>query len=234
MSMLATFIAVDPQLLDRLRSDPTLTRRLFMPAAAPGAGFDAEKMRALIQTAGPQLLSGSIDRHPQLRSQIEQRLGISQEALRRGDGGDAVLRLVQAGLGGGPPAAIPPRDAELSLDKAWHGLHYILTGAAEASDGPLGEAILGGVEVGEDFAGYGPARALDPARVAAVAGALDEPGLEQEATARYDPSRMNDLEIYPFGWDAAGLGWLLPALADLRGFYRDAAAHSRAAVTCLV
>jgi Domain of unknown function (DUF1877) len=234
MSILATFIAVDPQLLDRLRDDPLLAERLFGPGTAPGAGFDTEQMRALIMSRGPQLLSGAMDMHPQLRSQLEQRLGHTQDALSRGQGGEALLRLMQDRLGVRRPHMVDGRHAELSLDKAWHGLHYILTGEPEEAAGPLAQAVLGGVEMGEDFAGYGPARALDPALVAGVARALDAPGLEQEASARYDPSRMNELAIYPFGWDASGLDWLRSALADVRGFYRDAAAHGRAAVTCLV
>jgi hypothetical protein len=232
--MLATLIAVDPGLLDRLRADPPLVERLFTPAAAPGGGFDSDQMRALIQARGPQLLAGALDVHPQLREQMEQRLGLSQEALRGGQGGEAVLRLMQERLGGRPPAAIAGRHDELSLDKAWHGLHFILTGSHLEVEGRLGQAILGGAEVGEDFAGYGPARALDAGLVAAVSGALDAPGLEDEAAGRYDPGRMNELEIYPFGWDAAGREWLLSALADLRRFYRDAAAAGRAVVTCLV
>ena len=237
MSMLATFIAVDPELLARLNGDPSLAERLFTPeaAAAPPAGFDTETMRALIQARGPQLLAGALEMHPQLRGHIEQRLGLSQDALRRGEGGDAVLRLMQERLGARPPAEpVAGRHDELEIDKAWHGLHYILTGEAREAEGTLGQAVLGGIEVGNDFAGYGPARILDADLVAELAGALAAPDLEQEAAARYDPARMNELDIYPFGWDSPGLEWLLAALADLRGFYAGAAAHGRAAVTCLV
>src|SRR5262249_46865216 len=47
-------------------------------------------------------------------------------------------------------------------------LHYLFTGSADEGDGPLADAILGGVEVGDDR-GYGPARFLDPDEVCAVA-----------------------------------------------------------------
>ncbi len=54
-----------------------------------------------------------------------------------------------------------PSDEFLDLDKAWHGLHWLLTGTADDTDTPAGQAILGGTEIGEDK-GYGPSRLLRP------------------------------------------------------------------------
>jgi hypothetical protein len=59
----------------------------------------------------------------------------------------------------------------IDLDKAWHGIHYLLTGTAEGGDGPEALAILGGEEFGPDV-GYGPARFLLPGDVKAVSDAL--------------------------------------------------------------
>uniref|UniRef100_B8HYY4 Uncharacterized protein n=1 Tax=Cyanothece sp. (strain PCC 7425 / ATCC 29141) TaxID=395961 RepID=B8HYY4_CYAP4 len=41
-------------------------------------------------------------------------------------------------------------DLILSLEKSWHGLHYVLTGSAEDGEAPL-NFILHGREVGEDL-----------------------------------------------------------------------------------
>src|SRR5262245_45909058 len=59
----------------------------------------------------------------------------------------------------------------LDLGKAWHGLHFLLTGTAWEGDGPLAAAILGGEEITGDL-GYGAARCLSPRGVAEVALAL--------------------------------------------------------------
>jgi hypothetical protein len=123
----------------------------------------------------------------------------------------------------------------LSLDKAWHGVHYLLSGTVEPGETLLSQAVLGGTEIGEDFAGYGPARFFTAAQVAELARGLDDPALEAEADGRYDPARMAALQIYPFGWDAVdNRDWIFDALRDLRGFYREAAENGRAVVTCLV
>jgi len=124
---------------------------------------------------------------------------------------------------------------ELSLDKAWHGVHYVLSGTVEPNGSLLGQAVLGGTETGEDFSGNGPARLFTPAHVAELAEALADPQVEQDVTGRFDPQRMRELSIYPFGWDEPGeRGWVLHALRDLRGFYAGAAAHGNAVATCLV
>lgn len=232
--MMATFVQVEPELLDRIRRDPSLTERLFQ-AELPGIGFDSERMRALILARGPQLLAGVLDQHPDLRAQLEQRVGHTQDAMRSGEGGEAILQLMQERLGPRPGGPLAGRHAELSLDKAWHGVHYLLCGSVEPVDGPLGQAVLGGDEIGEDFAGYGPARMHGPEAVTLIAGALGDPALESRSAGRYDPQQMAALEIYPFGWDGHGaLDWLMGSLRDLRGFFHDAAGQGSAVVTCLV
>ena len=86
------------------------------------------------------------------------------------------------------------------LDKAWHALHFLLTGTAWGGDAPLNFLLLGGREVGTIDVGYGPARAIDSrdvARIAAVLAALEETELRN----RYRPREMMRLEIYPEIWD---------------------------------
>ena len=58
------------------------------------------------------------------------------------------------------------------VDKAWHGIHYMLTEGDDDSRSPVSNAVLGGRPVGEDL-GYGPARILEPAEVKAIADALE-------------------------------------------------------------
>ena len=120
-------------------------------------------------------------------------------------------------------------DARLDLDKAWHGVHWVLTGSSEETVDPAGDALLGGEPVGEDL-GFGPARVLEVDRVRAVAGVLGGLDLDTLA-ARVDPPRMRKAEIYPDIWDEPAIyaEYLRPALEELVEFYA-AAAQAREAV----
>jgi len=113
---------------------------------------------------------------------------------------------------------------ELEIDKAWHGLHFLLTGTAWEGDFPLNFIATGGQEVGDDL-GYGPARALTSGEVHKIDAAL-EPLTRGALVQRFDPARMTELEIYPFGWsdDPDGeLEYLLDFYAELRAFLRRTA-----------
>ena len=56
-----------------------------------------------------------------------------------------------------PPADthIPAPTEEIDLDKSWHGIHFLLTGAAWEGERPLNFLILGGEEVGDIDVGHG-------------------------------------------------------------------------------
>lgn len=115
----------------------------------------------------------------------------------------------------------------LDLDKAWHGIHYLLTGEAWGGKAPLAWAVLGGKEIGEDV-GYGPARYLMPVQVDAVAQSLAEVD-EAQFRARYQPRTMDQAQIYPSGiWErdgADGLDYLAQYYKELVQFYSEAAAR---------
>ncbi|MEI2776370.1 MAG: DUF1877 family protein [Tetrasphaera sp.] len=83
----------------------------------------------------------------------------------------------------------------VDLDKAWHGIHWLLTGSAEPTGDVLSDAIFGGRQVGDDL-GYGPARVLTVDRVAAVAAAMAriDPATFGDDL---DPSAAEDAEVYP-------------------------------------
>lgn len=89
-----------------------------------------------------------------------------------------------------------PSGDHLDVDKAWHFLHYALTGEAWEGSFPLNFILLGGTEVGDEDMGYGPARALRPGELRAVSEAL-APLSSEELVRRIDPAQMDALEIYP-------------------------------------
>ena len=158
---------------------------------------------------------------------------MTQEALRQELGRRGSSPVDGSGVKR-PPRPRPPGDGgALSLDKAWHGVHYLLCGAVEPDETLLSQAVLGGTELGEDFSGYGAARFFEPPQVIALADALADPAVEPAAEARFDKERMVELRIYPFGWEDDDLDWLLSSLRDLQRFYREAAARGCAIATCL-
>lgn len=119
----------------------------------------------------------------------------------------------------------PEERDETDLDKAWHGIHYLLTGSDWAGDPPLCYLLAGGEEVGDIDVGYGPARVLRSAQARAFHEALA--GLPDDQLAgRYDPAAMTDADLYPSIWadtDSEPLEYLMEYLGDLRGFVAETA-----------
>lgn len=119
-----------------------------------------------------------------------------------------------------------PVPSELDLDKAWHGVHFLLCGEAggESAGGREPECWLldGGKEVGEEDVGYGPARVMTSEEVrrwSAFLTAQDEAELE----GRYNPQKLKSAAIYPDIWDEPreeALGYLMTSFRDLREFVK--------------
>lgn len=109
----------------------------------------------------------------------------------------------------------------LELDKAWHGIHYLLTRTAWEGDPPLNFLLAGGREVGDEDIGYSVPRTLSPAESRDVAGALAALS-DGQLRARFAPGEMMRLEIYPEIWDRNPteddtLGYLMAHVEQLRG-----------------
>jgi len=118
------------------------------------------------------------------------------------------------------------------IDKAWHGLHYLLTGTAYGGALPLADAILGGEEFGEEM-DYGPARLLAAPKVAAIAEALAALGPEQ-LKARYNPQDMDAKQIYPAIWEGdgdTGFDYLLDYFYTLQAYFAGVAGQGKAVIT---
>src|SRR5260370_14819194 len=68
------------------------------------------------------------------------------------------------------------------LDKAWHAIHFVLTGSRLGGDEPLNFLVTEGIPVGEVDVGFGPARVLTSLQVRQLAAALAS--LEPDQIAR--------------------------------------------------
>jgi hypothetical protein len=134
-------------------------------------------------------------------------------------------------------AAAEPRSTgsaareEFDLHKSWHSLHFMFTGKVEGSDGTaLGDAILGGQEIGGDDAdtGSGPPWTLSPARVRRVAAALAEFPINKKA--QEVDAAADKVGIYVPKHEA---GELTEYFGQLRSFYEDAARKGNAVLLWL-
>ncbi|MCA9674137.1 MAG: YfbM family protein [Kofleriaceae bacterium] len=88
-----------------------------------------------------------------------------------------------------------PAARALDIDKAWHAIHFLLTG--EPWDGalPLGFVVTGGATIGDVDVGYGPARAFRSDEVRAIAAALAPITVEHLMT-RWEPEAIRAAELY--------------------------------------
>jgi Domain of unknown function (DUF1877) len=120
-----------------------------------------------------------------------------------------------------PPLELQPGEGDLGadgdLDKAWHGIHYLLTGTAWEGDPPLNFLLVGGRDV-DDFETAHTFTAAETRDIAAALARVDDGELRR----RFAPAEMMRLEIYPEIWDRDPakedpLGYLLEMTGVLRG-----------------
>jgi hypothetical protein len=120
------------------------------------------------------------------------------------------------------------------LDKAWHGIHFLLTGSVWGGKEPLCYLVKGGEEIGDVDVGYGPARVFSPNQIAGWADALSAISSD-DLQKRYDPEAMTKAGIYPGGWDFAQEdgslpGELLEFYGELQFFLEQAKSENKGAV----
>lgn len=115
------------------------------------------------------------------------------------------------------------------VDKAWHGIHYLLTGTAWKGEPPLDFLVCGGRAVGKIDVGYGPARVLTAEETRKTCEAL-RMVTDTDLRARFDPTDMMAKQIYPEIWDRSEeddhpLGYLIENIQTLRRFLDQAVAR---------
>jgi hypothetical protein len=121
----------------------------------------------------------------------------------------------------------------MDLDKAWNGIHYLLTGTGFEGEWPF-NFILAGQDIGDQDVGYGPARGIHASQVREISEAL-KPLTKEELMKRFDPKKMMELEIYPTIWDRDPkdddtLGYLMEYYGRLKTFIHQAAENHMALI----
>ena len=109
---------------------------------------------------------------------------------------------------------------QMSIEKSWHGLHFLLCGAADEGALPASFLLAGGSDIGLNSRIVSPAEAL---RFGEFVNSLSAELL----LSRYDPAAMEKLDIYPsIIWQREGqeaFDWLLEYYDRLVAFFRDTA-----------
>lgn len=114
----------------------------------------------------------------------------------------------------------PDEVAHVDLDKAWHGIHYLLTRTAWGAELPLG-FIAAGQPIDDE------ARIFSAREVAQIAAAL-APLDTQSLSANFDPDQMDAIGIYPQIWTDEGqeaLDYCLHYFEPMKDFIDDTAAR---------
>lgn len=114
---------------------------------------------------------------------------------------------------------------ELSLDKAWHGIHYLLTGSDWEGEAPFDFLLQGGELLFEENEDTDASPRLfhseEVQEIDRALATLDEETLRR----RFDPESMQRLQIYPDVWDRGEeeLDWCLIFFRQLKPFIADTA-----------
>lgn len=197
---------ITPDELNRFRQDPdTLEAFLFgeVEAAAPKIREALERVQQFAREAEASGQKNDLAEIEKTRALI-------------------MRELTSAGINPQGPAT----GGGLSLEKSWHALHYLLTGKTEAAPPPLGNAILGGEEIGEER-DYGRVRFLTPQQVREVAEALATISKE-DLLSRFDVQRMQASKvIYPCR-NQEELDIAMQYFEQLADYYSDAAGRGNA------
>ena len=121
---------------------------------------------------------------------------------------------------------------ELDVDKAWHGIHYMLTGKPWEGIEPWSFVVTGGVGIGDVDVGYGPARAFGSEQVSQIDEALSSLS-DEEIKRRFDPDKLRENKIYPEIWDESFddcFAYVLSYFNDLKEFVSKAAKNNNAMI----
>lgn len=126
-----------------------------------------------------------------------------------------------------------PFEGQVTLYKSWHELHFILTGTLEPDGSLVGDAILGGEEIGRrQGMDYGRPRLISAPRVRAISDAISELDF---ATLFRNVGRLSPLlsEVYSGAGIFQERENLEQSFYKLVNVYRTAAFEQRAMIAYL-
>jgi len=111
---------------------------------------------------------------------------------------------------------------DFDIDKAWHGIHFLLCDDPTYGVGVLGFIMDGGHSIGRVDVGYGPARAFRKAELEQIYQAIENIKAD-DLKRKCDKKRFKSNSIYPFIWDDPDdecFVYLLSYFASLKCFLK--------------
>src|SRR6266851_516842 len=114
------------------------------------------------------------------------------------------------------------------LNKAWHAIHFALTGTRLGGEQPLNFLASEGTPIGQVDVGYGPARVLTSQQVRQLAAAL-APIEPDEVARRVDVALLDREAIYPGNWQRNGysVDYVVANYRDMRQLIAKLAEQGR-------
>lgn len=221
MSITAQLRQLTPAELHEIERDPAVAYTLLRK------GFDAMSEWGLIMMQKMAEINARYAEVIERRRAVKDLKELSQEdqqLLAKWQAEYGALREQYMDKQGKPKLEKASRGTrELDLDKAWHGLHFLLTGTAEGGEPPLASSILGGKELPDrgGIMGYGPARYLTPAQVREICQALLQIS-EKNLATRFNLKTMQTIGIYAVD-RPDDLQYLIASFKKLKSYYRSAA-----------
>src|SRR5579883_1621338 len=152
MSMIARFVQVEDSELAGFSADPSSVERLFdgAPDVPVRTAALTPALEQRIRAAAPGTMADAWPRLlPATRTHITARPGMTEQPPASLSSAQVLLRVMRERLGQTSAGAAPrePQRPALSLDKAWHGVHYLLSGAMEPGASLESQAVLGGTDI---------------------------------------------------------------------------------------
>ena len=132
----------------------------------------------------------------------------------------------------GPTLYEKHADKVIDLDKAWHAIHFVLTGEQYGGEPPLANAVFGEAPIGEEDVGYGPALGTQADNVKRIAEAICSIS-ESDFRKKIDVRALSDADIYPSIWDEGpeAVDYITDYFKELQSFYKGAAQNGSAVIT---
>lgn len=111
---------------------------------------------------------------------------------------------------------------DFDIDKAWHGIHFLLCDDSSGGGGDLGFIMDGGHYIGRIDVGYGPARAFKKSEIEQIYKIIECIQVD-DLKRKCDKKKFKTNNIYPFIWDEPEdecFGYLLSYFDKMKSFLK--------------
>ena len=124
----------------------------------------------------------------------------------------------------------------VDIDKSWDGIIFLLTGQSFATaENNLVRILFSGQLIDEEQdLGYGPAHYLTPEQVAELNNEISTITIA-DLKQKFNPKKMNELEVYPTIWDEGddAFDYVADGFLTLQNVFAEATKNEEVIITFL-